>query len=178
MLADYIDITRGNRMPDMLFCPWCGKKLVKKIFEGREYAACEDVSCGYVFWDNPLPVVAAIIEHEGSVILARGKGWPEKFFGLITGFLEKGESPEDAVRREVKEELGLESTIVDFVGMYPYFQKNQLLLVYHLAAEGEIIINDELEEVKHVTREKLRPWPFGTGPAVRDWLEKIQRGKC
>lgn len=163
-------------MPDMQYCPWCGKKLVSKKIEGRDYAACDDGSCGYVFWDNPLPVVAAIIEHESAVIIARGKGWPENIFGLITGFLEKGESPEDAVRREVKEELGLDSTIRGFVGMYPFFQKNQLLLVYHLAAEGGIVMNDELAEVKHVIHEKLRPWPFGTGPAVRDWLERRNAG--
>lgn len=164
-------------MPDMIYCPWCGKKLVIKKIEGRDHAACDDGSCGYVFWDNPLPVVAAIVEHEGAVVLARGRGWPENMFGLITGFLEKGESPADAVRREVREELGLDSAIVGFVGMYPFFQKNQLLLVYHLAAEGEIVLNDELAEVKHVPREKLRSWPFGTGPAVKDWLDRERSGE-
>jgi NAD+ diphosphatase len=163
-------------MPEMQFCPWCGNRLGTKKIEGRDYAACSSGSCGYVFWDNPLPVVAAIVEHEGSVILARGKGWPENIYGLVTGFLEKGEAPEDAVRREVKEELGLDSTLRRFVGMYPFFQKNQLLLVYHLTAEGDVVINDELAEVKHVSPEKLRPWPFGTGPAVKDWLEKRKEG--
>jgi len=38
------------------------------------------------------PVVAAIIEHEGQVLLARGKNWPEKMFALVTGFLEADES--------------------------------------------------------------------------------------
>jgi NAD+ diphosphatase len=159
-------------MPEMQYCPWCGSRLGLKKIEGREYTACTTGLCEYVYWDNPLPVVAAIVEHRGSVLLARGKGWPANFFGLVTGFLEKGESPEDAVRREVKEELGLDSEIRGFVGMYPFFQKNQLLLVYHLSADGDIMLNDELEEVKSVTPEKLRPWPFGTGIAVKDWLER------
>ncbi|OHD66995.1 MAG: ADP-ribose pyrophosphatase [Spirochaetes bacterium RBG_13_51_14] len=159
-------------MAHMQYCPWCGGRLGSKVIEGRELTACAADSCGYVFWDNPLPVVAAIVEHEGSVILARGKGWPEKIFGIITGFLERGETPEEAVVREVREELGLSAKIEGFVGIYPFFQKNQLLLVYHLSAEGEITISDELEEIKHISPEKLRPWAFGTGPAVKDWLEK------
>lgn len=163
-------------MPQMQFCPWCGNRLGTKEIEGREYAACAADGCGYVFWDNPLTVVAAIVEHEGSVILARGRGWPEKMFGLVTGFLEKGESPEDAVIREVREELGLSAAIRGLVGIYPFFQKNQLILAYDLAAEGEISLNEELEEIRRVSPDKLRPWPFGTGVAVGDWLKKRQAG--
>jgi NAD+ diphosphatase len=163
-------------MTDMRYCPWCGSRLGAKEIEGREYVACVTGSCGYVFWDNPKPVVAAIVEHDGSVVLARGKGWPEKMFGLVTGFLERGESPEDAVLREVKEELGLSATILGFVGMYPFARMNQLLLVFHLEATGEITISDELEEIKLVSPDKLRPWAIGTGPAVKDWLDKRKKG--
>jgi hypothetical protein len=61
--------------------------------------------------------------------------------------------------------------------MYSFFQKNQLLLVYHLVADGEITINDELEEIRHVSADTLRPWPFGTGPAVKDWLERKKKNE-
>jgi ADP-ribose pyrophosphatase YjhB (NUDIX family) len=123
-----------------------------------------------VFWDNPLPVVAAIVEMDGNVLLARNKEWPEKMFGLITGFLEKGETPETAVKREVKEELGLDAEIMEFVGVYSFFERNQLILAYHLSAAGEMKLGDELAEVKSIPVGKLKPWPFGTGHAVRDWL--------
>ncbi|HOD14286.1 MAG TPA: NUDIX domain-containing protein [Spirochaetota bacterium] len=159
-------------MPDMNFCPWCGNRLGTRMLEGRSYRACVTGSCGYVYWDNPLPVVAAIVEHDGAVIIARGRGWPDKMFGIITGFLERGETPEEAVLREVREELGLSGELKGFVGIYPFFQANQLLLVYHVAGTGEIVLNDELAEIKHVSPEKLRPWPLGTGPAVKDWLER------
>ena len=56
--------------------------------------ACPDTSCGYVHWDNPLPVVAAIVEYEGRILLARNAAWQEGMFALITGFLENGETPE------------------------------------------------------------------------------------
>jgi NADH pyrophosphatase NudC (nudix superfamily) len=128
--------------------------------------------CGYVFWDNPIPIVAAIVETEEKVILARNKEWPEKMFGLITGFLEKGEAPEAAVKREVKEELGLDSEVVELVGVYSFMERNQLIIAYHLSAAGEIKLGDELAEVKSIPIDKLKPWSFGTGHAVRDWLER------
>jgi NADH pyrophosphatase NudC (nudix superfamily) len=81
-------------------------------------------ACGYVHWDNPVPVVAAIVEHEGAVILARNKEWPEKMYGLVTGFLEKDEAPEEGVKREVKEELGLDASAAYFVGLYPFARRN------------------------------------------------------
>src|SRR5438309_1254651 len=71
--------------------------------EGRERLHCSTDSCDYVFYDNPVPVVAALVEHGQTVLLVRGKGWPEKWYGLVTGFLEKGESPEEGVLREVRE---------------------------------------------------------------------------
>jgi len=91
-------------------------------------------------------------------------------FGLITGFLEKGESPEDGMRREIREELGLESEITGLVGLYTYEMMNQLLIVYHASASGTIRLGDELAEVKELEPDKVRPWQFGTGPALRDWL--------
>jgi ADP-ribose pyrophosphatase YjhB (NUDIX family) len=125
-----------------------------------------------VFWDNPTPVVAAIVEFDGEVVLVRNKEWPEKMFGLVTGFLEKGESPEEGILREVKEELGLEGRIEDFVGYYSFFQMNQLILAFHVKAQGKIVLGEELAEIKSVMPNKLRPWRFGTGYAVQDWLDK------
>ena len=78
-------------------------------------------SCGFVLWDNPTPVVAAIVEYNGAVVLVRNKAWTQKFFGLVTGFLEKGETPDAAVLREVKEELGLAGTTAEFIGNYSFF---------------------------------------------------------
>jgi NADH pyrophosphatase NudC (nudix superfamily) len=46
---------------------------------------------------NPVPVVAALIEYQGKIVLARNAQWPEGMFSLVTGYLEKHETPEDAV---------------------------------------------------------------------------------
>lgn len=155
----------------MNFCPQCGQELVLAEVDERTRLRCTSPTCDFVHWDNPAPVVAAIVEHDDCVVLTRNKGWPEKWFGIVTGFLEKGEPPESAILREVKEELNLEGEIVSFVGNYSFFERNQLILVFHVQAEGKIQLGEELEEIKLIPAEKVRPWSMGTGPALRDWLE-------
>ena len=154
----------------MKFCPKCANDLVKAEVEGVERLKCNSPDCNYIFWDNPLPVVAAIVEHQDAVILVRQKGWPAKWHGLVTGFLEKRESPEDAILRELREELGLEGEIVSFIGYYTFHRMNQLILTFHIQAHGDIKLGDELESYKHVPPDELRPWSLGTGPALKDWL--------
>ncbi len=137
---------------------------------GLARPSCPDEACSFVLWDNPVPVVAALVEYGGQVLLARNVAWPEKSFGLVTGFLERDEAPEQAVAREVAEELGLVASAVTLIGLYPFTQKNQLLIAYHVAAEGRIVLNEELAEVRLIEPERLKAWDFGTGFAVRDWL--------
>jgi ADP-ribose pyrophosphatase YjhB (NUDIX family) len=140
--------------------------------DGKARLACPAEGCGYVHWDNPLPVVAAIIEHDGQVLLARNKAWPPKTFALVTGFLERGEDPARAVLREVAEETGLTGEVVGLVGAYGFERMNQVILAYHVRTTGDIRLGDELAEVKLLPPEKVRAWPFGTGPALAEWLEK------
>jgi len=152
------------------FCPRCTQPLETVQYDGVTRQRCPDKACGFVHWNNPVPVVAAIIEHGDRVLLARNKLWPEKFFGLVTGFLEKDETPESGVLREVQEEVGLTGTIAGFVGHYGFPQMNQLIIAFHVKAEGEIRLNEELAEYKLLAPDKVRPWPTGTGHAMRDWL--------
>lgn len=154
----------------MRYCPHCATPLTTREEGGRPRPACP--ACGFVHYDNPAPVVGAVVEHEGRVILARNHGWPEHWFGLITGFLERGETPEEGILREVKEELGLSGEVVSLIGVYPFFRMNQVLIVYHVRARGTVRPGEELAAIRHVPPEELRPWPEGTGPALRDWLAR------
>ena len=158
-------------MAEFKFCPQCGRPLAPVQLAGRERLACT-AACGYVLWDNPVPVVAGIVELGDVVILVRNREWPETFFGIVTGFLEKKESPQDAILRELKEELNLDGEIVGFVGNYAFFRNNQIILVYHIRARGEITLGDELAAYKLVPPSQLQPWPLGTGPALKDWLDR------
>lgn len=159
-------------MSKFRFCPQCSNELESYEDEGMRRLRCAQPACNFVHWNNPVPVVAAIVEHEGDIILAHNKLWPADWFGLITGFLEKGESPETGVIREVEEELNLKGEVIEFVGHYDFVQMNQLLIAYHVRAEGEIALNEELDAFKRVPPAELEPWPMGTGHAVRDWLIK------
>jgi NAD+ diphosphatase len=152
------------------YCPACRTELVTRVHGGKDRLACP--SCSFVHWQNPIPVVAAIVERAGRVILVHSRGWPETWFGLVTGFLESGERPEDAVLREAAEELGIETRLNAYVGAYPFPRLNQIIFAYHLyGGDGPIRLDEsELSAYKEIPIEKLRPWPQGTGPALRDWL--------
>jgi len=153
-------------------CPHCAGALTDAARGGRTRRVCADVQCGYVFWDNPTPVVAAIVERNDNVVLVRNIGWPEKWFGLVTGFLERGETPEEAVLREVGEELGLNAELKALVGVYAFHPMNQVIIAYHVVAHEGVIMLDETELVAHkeVPLAKVRPWRAGTGKALMDFL--------
>jgi len=159
----------------MKFCPFCQNKLLTATIDNKIRLKCSSLSCDYVFWNNPVPVVAAIVEQDGLIVLARNQMWPEDKYALIAGFLEAYESPEEAIIREIKEELNVSGKIISFVGHYPFFEKNQLLLIFHVKITGEIKLGQELADIKRIHPDNLAAWPKGTGLGVKDWL--IRRNK-
>lgn len=160
-------------MLQLNFCPHCGSALVLGFTSGRERLVCSK-PCGYVFYDNPLPVVGAIVEYDqDTVVLIQNWGWPADWFGIVTGFLEKGEAPDEAILREIREEIGLDAQIVERLGIYTFYQRNELIITYHVRASGPIRMDEEeLQAYKIVPIGQIKPWPFGTGPAVKTWQEK------
>lgn len=157
-------------MPAYRYCPQCGSPLDFLPMSGRERHACLAHECGYVQWDNPLPVLAAVVEYEGRLLLARNAAWQEGMFALVTGFLERGETPEEGVARELKEETNLDAESVSLIGVYEFMRKNELIIAYHVRASGNIALSEELVDYKLVAPEKMRIWSAGTGFAVADWL--------
>lgn len=155
------------------FCPQCGQALHTVEMGGLPRQTCPVPGCGFVHWDNPTPVVAAIVEHEGKIVLARNAAWPKDWYALITGFLEKGEDPREGVMREVKEELNLDAQGATFVGHYEFRRMNQIIIAYHVPATGTIQLNEELVDYRCEAFDEVRYWEAGTGYALRDWL----RGK-
>jgi len=155
----------------MKYCPFCANELTTTEREGKTYLACADVKCGFVHWNNPVPVVAAIIELNDKVLLAHNVSWPEKMFGLVSGFLDEKEAPDQAVKREIKEELNLNTQEVKLVGVYPFEQMNQVIIAYHAKCTGTVTLNEELDDYKLIEKSKLKAWNFGTGFAVRDWMK-------
>ncbi|QJR14559.1 NUDIX domain-containing protein [Usitatibacter palustris] len=155
------------------FCPRCAKPLTDRelVADGVTSLrrAC-DAACGYIQWGNPTPAVGALVEHDGEIILARGQGWPDGWFALVTGYLEPLEDPKLGVAREVKEELGLETVETNLIGNYIFERKNEVMLCYHVVTRGEVKLGEELAEYKRYAPKDLRPWPRATGFAVADWM--------
>ena len=83
-------------MKPFVFCPYCRTELAEAERDGKTRRVCPE--CDWVSWGNPTPVVAAIVLYEGDVILVRQKGWPDRWVGLVSGFLEAAETPADGVR--------------------------------------------------------------------------------
>ena len=156
------------------FCPRCATALVERPIADDggliNRLACPDGSCGYVYWGNPTPAVGALVEHEGEIILARGQGWPDGWFALVTGYLEAREDPKAGVAREVKEELDLEVVEANIIGNYIFERKNEVMLCYHVVTRGTVKLSPELAEYRRYNPADLRPWRRATGLAVADWM--------
>jgi NADH pyrophosphatase NudC (nudix superfamily) len=156
--------------PDYRYCPRCATPFETRELGGLARHVCP--ACDFTHWNNPTPVVAALLQVGEHILLARNAAWPPRMFALITGFLERDESPEEGVAREVKEETNLDARSVELIGVYPFTRKNELIIAYHVQAEGQIALSPELADFKLVEPARLRPWRAGTGLAMADWMQR------
>lgn len=167
-----LNIARKTFSMSWNYCPLCATPLAMIPLQedaGRvERLRCP--SCHFTHWNNPVPVLAAIIEYQGKVLLARNAAWSQKMFALITGFMEAGESPEAGMAREIKEETNLDTVSLQLVGVYDFQQMNQLIIAYHALCEGELRLSPELVDWRLYQPDELKCWPAGTGHALADWL--------
>jgi NADH pyrophosphatase NudC (nudix superfamily) len=161
--------------PAFNFCPNCATplQLLTQLEDGGEKARMRCPACGWTHWNNPTPVLAAIVEcadRDGLVLLARNAAWPGRMFALITGFMEAGETPEEGITREVREETRLTVDTLELVGVYDFQRMNQIIIAYHAVAHGEIALSPELAEYRLYRPQDIKCWRAGTGHAVADWL--------
>lgn len=154
------------------FCPRCATPLalLSEAEDGGEKALLRCPACGFTHWNNPTPVLAAVIEYDGQILLARNAAWQEKMYALITGFMEAGESPQEGIAREVKEETNLDVQSAKLVGAYEFLRMNQVIIAYHVVATGQVKLSPELVDYRLYDLDKLKCWPAGTGYALADWL--------
>ncbi|WP_445263638.1 NUDIX domain-containing protein [Ramlibacter sp. PS4R-6] len=138
--------------------------------DGGEKARLRCTACGWTHWNNPTPVLAAVIEYEGHILLARNAAWPGRRFALITGFMEAGETPKDGIAREIKEETNLDARELNLIGVYEFFRMNQVIIAFHARCEGEVRLSPELAEHKLFKYDDVMCWPAGTGYALAEWL--------
>ncbi len=155
------------------FCPNCAHPLehIASLEDGGEKQRLRCISCGYTHWNNPTPVLAAVIEYEGQILLARNAAWPGKMFALITGFMEAGETPQGGIEREIEEETSLKTHELNLIGVYDFQRMNQIIIAYHAVCTGDVKLSPELADYKLYSPETVKCWPAGTGYALADWLK-------
>lgn len=141
------------------FCPVCGHATEERAGDwGRK---CPH--CGHVTYPHVSPAVLILIYDGPRLLLAHKPGWGPRY-SILAGFTEPGESLEDCVRRETREEVGLELTDLAYVGSQPWPYPHQLMVGFNARyAGGEIRVDaEELDDAKWFSVDALPDLP----PAV------------
>ena len=113
-----------NWFKNIKFCSHCGGELIPSENDyGRK---CPD--CGAVFYAPISPAVITAVERDGKLLLAHNTAWPEERYSIIAGFVEPGERLEDAVRREIREEVSIEVKNLKYFGSQTWPFPNSLML--------------------------------------------------
>jgi NAD+ diphosphatase len=108
---------------------------------------------------DPVCIMAVVSPDKSKILLGRQRVWPAKFYSCLAGFIESGETLEEAVRREVYEEAGVECGEVFYHSSQPWPYPSSLMLgAIAVAKEGQTIrcdLDNELEDARYFTREEV-----------------------
>ncbi|MEI6418980.1 MAG: NAD(+) diphosphatase [Sphingomonadales bacterium] len=146
------------------FCAVCGGKTeMEKAGGARKCSAC-----GAEHFPRVDPVVIMLAVKGDHALVGRGPRFPRRFMSALAGFVEAGESLEDAVRRELWEEAGIRTGKVKYMASQPWPFPSSLMMGCLAEAESFEVRLDaqELEEVRWVTRDEVKAALAGEG----DWL--------
>jgi NAD+ diphosphatase len=114
------------------FCSVCGSPT--RVVEAGLSRRCP--SCKATHFPRTDPVVIMLVEHDGHVLLGRRIGWPEGRFSILAGYVSSGETPEEAVVREVHEESGMVAFAPRYVASQPWPFPSSLMLGYEASSPG------------------------------------------
>jgi len=148
------------------YCGICGTQ--NNTTEGGFVMACSDSACGHRSFPRLDPAVIVLVHHNDHALLGRQANWPERRFSTIAGFVEPGESLEDAVCREVAEETNIKVGASTYVASQPWPFPAALMIGF--LAEGlstSIKLNDgELAEARWVSRQEIASGDIILSPKI------------
>jgi NAD+ diphosphatase len=127
--------------------------------------------CGAEHYPRTDPVVIMLAEHGGRALVGRQPRFPPGRYSALAGFVEVGESLEEAVARELFEEGGVRATRVRYLASQPWpMPSSQLMLACVAEVESDVLTIDrgELDDAKWVDRDGVRRGPVPAPAAVRD----------
>jgi NAD+ diphosphatase len=161
-----------------VFCGVCGSSARPEAAGNSRI--CMNDDCQREIYPRVDPAIIVLVSDAERCLLGRQTRWPEGRYSTIAGFVEPGESLEDAVRRETYEETNIHVGKVAYHSSQPWPFPSSLMLGFMADAESsEIVLNDgELEDARWFTRKELRSGfpklPFGISIARRlvdHWLD-------
>jgi len=135
-------------------CPRCGGRL--EVAAAGHVLTCPD--CGRQQFPRTDPAVIMLVAHGDRALLGRQPAWPEGRYSTLAGFVDPGESLEQAVVREVAEEVGVEVTDVSYFGNQPWpFPASLMVGFFARALTTEISVdNEEISDARWFTRDAVR----------------------
>ncbi|MEM6971381.1 MAG: NAD(+) diphosphatase [Pseudomonadota bacterium] len=146
------------------FCSNCGAPSLSEAGGWRRRCP----ACGATHFPRTDPVVIMLVTREDHVLVGRQRGWPGTMHSLLAGYIEPGETPEAAVRREVMEEAGVPVGRVRYLASQPWPYPSTLMLGF--AAEALAwpleIDENELESARWVSRAEMVDALAGRNAAV------------
>lgn len=164
------------------FCGRCGAATV----DSTEELARVCTVCGFVIYPRIAPAIIVAVVREGQILLARGIRFTGCLYSVIAGFVEPGETLEECVRREIREETGVEVCNIRYFASQPWPFPDSLMVAYTAEyAGGELVIDPkELVAAGWFGPENLPEVPGKMSIAralidwfVQDWAAKGKRSK-
>ncbi len=162
------------------FCGFCGSP--SRAESGGNSRICVEPECATVLFPRVDPAIIVLVKRDDRCLLGRQPSWPQGRYSTIAGFVEPGESLEDAVCREVREEANILVQNVEYHSSQPWPFPSSLMLGFRAEAlSDDIFLNDgELEDAQWFTRKQLRSGfpklPYRLSIARRlvdDWLGSV-----
>lgn len=156
------------------YCPSC-KTTLKH--QSKKTTSCP--KCNFIFYNNPATAVVILLTNDkGEVLLGKRRGEPQKnYWDNPGGFVDAGETAEQTVIREMKEETGLKIEIVDYLGSIDdvYGIGPTLNLVYVVKKiSGEIEPSDDVVELRWFAIDQI-PWNKVAFANTRSAIEMLQK---
>jgi NAD+ diphosphatase len=129
------------------FCGACGSP--NQLRSSGHKLVCTNEECARQSFPRIDPAIIVLVTHEDACLLGRNSNWPPKRFSTLAGFVEPGESLEDAVVREVFEEARVRLTEIEYVSSQPWpFPASAMCGFYAKAESRDCQTSDELEELR------------------------------
>jgi NAD+ diphosphatase len=136
------------------FCGICGN--TNRLESSGHKLVCSNEECGRQSFPRIDPAIIVLITHKNACLLGRNASWPPKRFSALAGFVEPGESLEDALVREVFEEAKVRLKSIRYVSSQPWPFPASAMCGFHAEAESrDCSATEEMEEVRWFTVEDL-----------------------